>query len=255
MNGKIHRQPQGEGGEHRNRHVIVLAYQADDSVDQGDGDRKRHHGDYPPEGRAEQKSHHEKDDHKTAHKGLEHAGDHLVLPDHVQVGEAGPLVDQWPRRRLVNEKAVNFMDDLFHVLVVAAFELYPDIGLLVVRSNKMEKIVRLVTVLIGDQGLRNSGRRFRHPEIFRLAFKQFLMHFHDDIGDRIALADNPGCKQMVLKRLHIAEHGRLLEKLSPVADPVQDVQDIRPEVVIRVVFSPVAQLFPCLFQGRNKGGG
>src|SRR3989304_1749594 len=55
VDGEVNRHPEGEGGEHRDRHIKVLAYEADESVNQEYRKEERDVTHYPPFKRPEVK--------------------------------------------------------------------------------------------------------------------------------------------------------------------------------------------------------
>ena len=141
MNREVDRQAERQRGQDRHRHVVVLADEADEPVGEHDRDRERHHREHAVDGRAEENHHHQEDDDEGAHEALEHPADHFLLPNDVDVGEAGPLrlksLGWWIR----GEVLVHVRLDGEHVLVVTALELHPDRALAIVRAHEVPQVV------------------------------------------------------------------------------------------------------------------
>ena len=213
MNGIVHRQTEAEGAEHRDRHVVILADQPDDAIDQPDGDAERNHRQQPPGHGTEQPRHHQQHDDEAACQRLHHAADHAFLPDDIDVIQPVPAQLDSHGGRIFGGIVLDCGNDLAHILVVAAFELHPDIRFAVIGGHEMPQIVGTMAVLIGQQGLRHGGGAVGNAEFLRLAQQQFTMHRLDDVAQRIGLADMARIQQCLLQPLDIAQHLGLFEDL------------------------------------------
>ena len=222
---EVHRQAERQAAEHRHGHVVVLADQADRAVDRRDGHRQRDHAQQAPQHRAEQDDHQQQHDQEAAQERLQHAGDHLVLPDHVDVRQAEPLKADVQRRRVVGRELADDVDDLLHVAVVAAGQLDPDAGVLEVWRHEVPDVLRAVGVSVLLNAVGDHVGVRRHAVGVGGPAEQVALDRADEIGDRVALSDHLALGHGVLEADHPVQHGRVLEDLRLLADLVDQQAD------------------------------
>ena len=155
MNGIINRQAKTHGAENRHRHIVILANQTDHTVNHAHGQRQRNHRQQAEQQRTEQHCHHNQHDHKGTHKRAQHAHHHFVLPDHIDKREPEPFGLDAVRRRIGGQILIQRGHHCFHILIITTGELQPEIGVAVIRRDKMPKIMWPVAVLVSNQCLAN----------------------------------------------------------------------------------------------------
>ncbi len=222
VDGEVDRQPQRQRRENGHRHVVVLAGQPDQPVDQADRQRQRDHAQQAPEDRVEEHDHQDEDDQEAAQERLEHADHHLLLPHDVDVGQAEPLVGERHGRRVLRHEGVHLPHDGLHVPVVAALELQPEVGVLEVGRDEVPELVRRVAVLELLQRFGHAAGRVGHAVIGRLA-AQLLVDLLGDVDDRVALADDGAAARLGRVRDHV-----VLQLADP-AQQVRPLEGLRPD--------------------------
>jgi len=99
------------------------------------------------------------------------------------------------RRRICGDESVHLLLYLFHILVIAAFQLHPKTGIAIVVGNKMADIVGTVAALVGNQTLRHRPGAVGYAEIRFVSLHQFTIDGFHNIGKGVRLADDTRISQ------------------------------------------------------------
>ncbi|OQB35554.1 MAG: hypothetical protein BWY09_02265 [Candidatus Hydrogenedentes bacterium ADurb.Bin179] len=81
---------------------------------------------------------------------MQHADHHLFLPHNIDVRQPEPMVFKIERRRIRGDECVHLFLHLFHILIIAAFQLHPKTGIAIIVGDKMADIVGTVAALVGN---------------------------------------------------------------------------------------------------------
>jgi hypothetical protein len=141
--------------------------------------------------------------------------------------------------RILAEELVHGGCDRFHIHVVTAFELEPEVGPAKIRGDKVPEILGTVAVLESYEGLGHCCGCIRYAESLVVTHEQFTINGLDDVRQAIAFAHEPDALQMSLEVLDIAQYSRVLENLAFLRDAFQSEQGIVPGVPLFIGYRRV----------------
>ena len=128
VDGKIHRHAERQRAQHGQRHIEILAGEADHAVDEQDGEQQRHIANQRPSDRAEVKGKDDKHHGQSQRETQHHIAQHLVVPHQIEPGDARRFHGNGERMGLLIVcGGVNY---LAHGFRIPCLDLYPNVRLL-----------------------------------------------------------------------------------------------------------------------------